>query len=398
MPTVKLTVNGRMVEESVEARTHLADFLRERLTLTATHLRCEQGACGACTILIDGQPARSCITYVGLCDGADVTTLEGLENDDVIVGLRHAFSAEHGLQCGYCTPGMLVTARDIVLRLPEADDDRVRLELSGNLCRCTGYVGIVRAIRRVMDQQRKGELTVREGVHAPIGPVGARPAKPQAAMPVAAPVGTDGPAPSGAGAERELGLAGRQPNIEVRQSFTVSRPPDETWSFLSDTARVVRSLPGASLTDNSSDDRLTGAMRIKLGPITANFTGVARIGRDDRNRRGTIVGSGSDRMGGSHASGELEYEVVPSSEGTRVQLVVRALLTGPLAQFSRSGIVEDLIGRITATFAQNLEAQLRGAPLDQTADQTSLAAGSLLWQVIVSRIKRLFAKAVGRER
>jgi aerobic carbon-monoxide dehydrogenase small subunit len=181
---VKLTVNGRAVEESVEPRMHLADFLRECLNLTATHLRCEQGACGACTLLIDGQPARSCITYAVLCDGAEITTLEGLEHDPIMVALRRAFSLEHGLQCGYCTPGMLMTARDIVLRLPEADAARIRLELSGNLCRCTGYAGIVRAISRVLDERRRGTLAVVAPRNAPLGPVGARPIE---ARPASAP-------------------------------------------------------------------------------------------------------------------------------------------------------------------------------------------------------------------
>src|SRR6516164_6365879 len=136
MKAVGLTVNGLPVIETVEPRTHLADLLRERLGLTGTHLRCEQGACGACTLLIDGQPVRSCITYAVLCEGAQITTIEGLEDDPVMTALRQAFTAEHGLQCGFCTPGMLITARDIVTRLPAADQRRVRLELSGNLCRC----------------------------------------------------------------------------------------------------------------------------------------------------------------------------------------------------------------------------------------------------------------------
>jgi aerobic carbon-monoxide dehydrogenase small subunit len=174
MTAVKLIVNARAVEEIVEPRMHLADLLRERLNLTATHLRCEQGVCGACTLLIDGEPARSCITYAVLCDGAEITTLEGLEHDATIVALRRAFSLEHALQCGYCTPGMLITARDIVLRLPDADAARIRLELSGNLCRCTGYVGIVRAIGRVLDERRRGELPAPRRDAAPLGPVGAR--------------------------------------------------------------------------------------------------------------------------------------------------------------------------------------------------------------------------------
>src|SRR5215831_4932246 len=151
MTSIEITVNERKISADVTPRLHLADFLRERENLTATHLRCEQGACGACTVLIDGQPARSCITYAVLCEGAQITTIEGLEDDPVMIALRRAFTAEHGLQCGFCTPGMLITARDIVTRLPDADERRVRLELSGNLCRCTGYVGIVRAIRRVLD-------------------------------------------------------------------------------------------------------------------------------------------------------------------------------------------------------------------------------------------------------
>jgi carbon-monoxide dehydrogenase small subunit len=147
---VSITVNGRRVQALVEPRTHLADFLREQQGLTGTNLGCEHGVCGACTIEIDGAPARSCITFVAACDGAAVRTVEGFEDDAVMAGLRAAFTAEHALQCGYCTPGMLVTARDIVTRLPDADEARIRKELSGNLCRCTGYMGIVRAIQRVL--------------------------------------------------------------------------------------------------------------------------------------------------------------------------------------------------------------------------------------------------------
>jgi Aerobic-type carbon monoxide dehydrogenase, small subunit CoxS/CutS homologs len=152
--TITLTVNGKAVTAAVEPRTHLADFLRERQLLTGTHLGCEHGVCGACTILIDGEPARSCITYAVACDGRSVTTVEGLDQDPVAAELREAFSVEHGLQCGFCTPGMLVAARDVVLRRPDANDTQIRVEMSGNLCRCTGYVGIVNAIRRVLDARK----------------------------------------------------------------------------------------------------------------------------------------------------------------------------------------------------------------------------------------------------
>jgi len=152
---ITLTVNGHPIEASVEPRTHLADFLRESQGLTGTNLGCEHGVCGACTIEIDGAPSRSCITYAVACDGAKVKTIEGFDDDPVMAQLRDAFTAEHALQCGYCTPGMLVTARDIVLRLPDADEARIRKELAGNLCRCTGYMGIVSAIQRVLIARRR---------------------------------------------------------------------------------------------------------------------------------------------------------------------------------------------------------------------------------------------------
>ena len=150
--TVNLTVNGKRVSAQVEPRTSLADFLRDHLQLTGTHIGCEHGVCGACTVSIDGAPARSCISFALACEGAQVRTIEGFDHDAAMAALRAAFKAEHALQCGYCTPGMLVTARDIVLRLPDADEARIRKELSGNLCRCTGYVGIVRAIRLAAEQ------------------------------------------------------------------------------------------------------------------------------------------------------------------------------------------------------------------------------------------------------
>ena len=144
---LSLTVNGTPVQVTVPARTSLADLLREHLHLTGTHLGCEHGVCGACTVLVDGEPVRSCIALAPSCDGAEVVTVEGLQGPTADA-VREAFSAEHGLQCGFCTPGMLVTAVDVVERRPHATADEIRLELCGNLCRCTGYVNIVRAIER----------------------------------------------------------------------------------------------------------------------------------------------------------------------------------------------------------------------------------------------------------
>jgi carbon-monoxide dehydrogenase small subunit len=153
MTTITLHVNGRARRAESEDRSSLVDHLREQLGLTGTHIGCEHGVCGACTVQLDGAPVRSCITLAASCQGRALRTVEGFDGDPVMAQLRAAFSAEHALQCGYCTPGMLITAHDIVTRLPQADEARIRLELAGNLCRCTGYRGIVRAIQGVLAER-----------------------------------------------------------------------------------------------------------------------------------------------------------------------------------------------------------------------------------------------------
>ena len=151
---ISLDVNGCLVEASVEPRQSLADFLRENLALTGTHLGCEHGICGACTVFINGVPARSCIARAVSCEGEEIKTIEGFVDDPWMEAIREKFSSEHALQCGFCTPGMLVTAYDITKRIPDADEARIRVELAGNLCRCTGYKGIVNAIKGVLKDQK----------------------------------------------------------------------------------------------------------------------------------------------------------------------------------------------------------------------------------------------------
>lgn len=149
--SVSLTVNGRPVEATVEPRLSLADFLRLELRLTATHLGCEHGVCGACTVLIDGEPARSCIALTVSLRGAQITTLEGLADDPAMQVIKQAFHDKHGLQCGFCTSGMLISTRDLLKRTPNPSENTVRDGLSGNLCRCTGYQGIVRAVLKAAE-------------------------------------------------------------------------------------------------------------------------------------------------------------------------------------------------------------------------------------------------------
>ena len=149
--SVSLTVNGRPVETTVEPRLSLADFLRLELRLTATHLGCEHGVCGACTVLIDGEPSRSCIALTVSLSDAQITTLEGLADDPAMQVIKQAFHDKHGLQCGFCTSGMLISTRDLLKRTPNPSENTVRNGLSGNLCRCTGYQGIVRAVLKAAE-------------------------------------------------------------------------------------------------------------------------------------------------------------------------------------------------------------------------------------------------------
>ena len=145
---ISLSVNGAPADGLVEARKTLADFIREELELTGTKLGCEQGVCGACTVLLDGQAVRSCLLFAVQCEGAEVTTVEGLAADPDFDRVRQAFSDNHALQCGFCTPGMLVTTKALLPTLDgSSDETRIREGLSGNICRCTGYQGIVEAVR-----------------------------------------------------------------------------------------------------------------------------------------------------------------------------------------------------------------------------------------------------------
>lgn len=151
LANVAFTLNGKACRAQFAPRTQLADVLRDTLNLTGTHVGCEQGVCGACTVLLDGEPIRSCITLGASVEGRSVTTIEGMDVP-AARALREAFKREHGLQCGFCTPGMIIAAVDLLQRIPHPSEDVIRREMSGNLCRCTGYMGIVKAIVRASEQ------------------------------------------------------------------------------------------------------------------------------------------------------------------------------------------------------------------------------------------------------
>lgn len=411
MKTISLKVNGKTVSASVEPRTHLADFLRDTLNLTGTHLGCEHGVCGACTLNIDGVPARSCITLAIACDGASITTIEGLDEDPIMHVLRKAFSREHGLQCGYCTPGMLASARDVVIRMPDAAERDIRVAMSGNLCRCTGYVGIVRAIQSVIAERKAQGLSSPVNPTTALGPVGSGHAKPTAASGAAA-------AQPAAGATKRTELAGAlqrttagrsttapvmgKPQTTLHQSFSVDHRRDKVWDFFGRLGEVTTCLPGTSLLDTPTDNHVETRIRIKVGPIIAEFEGMADVVRDPSSYSGMIHGSARDIRSSSTTRGEIRYVLVEENGGsaTRVNIEVGFTLTGPLAQFSRSSIVQDIAKRMTGAFAQNLQARLNqgdsGAARTGRAAVSEFNAGSLMFSVLWDRIKTFFRTLFGR--
>jgi carbon-monoxide dehydrogenase small subunit len=408
--SIRLTVNGRPVAAEVEPRLHLADFLRERLLLTGTHIGCEHGVCGACTVEIDGEIARSCITYAVSCEGAHVRTIEGFDDDPLMARLRKAFTEEHALQCGYCTPGMLIAARDLVRRRARLSRDEIRVAMSGNLCRCTGYVGIVNAIERVMAEEPAGAAApagYRTWLGPPPGPSG------------------DG-APAAASAPAELRkvaaekpaaptrtAAGQRPQIKVTtsapadigaatqltQSFHLAHPREAVWALISDPATLAACMPGMSLEGPPEGNRVRGRMSVKLGPIAASFAGEAEIQRFDAEYRQIVEGRGGDRRSASMVSGRIDCHLTeePSAggaPGTRVEVTIGYVLTGALAQFGRSALVRDVASRLGEAFAANLDAQLESPGARPPVRE--LSGFSLVFAVLIARLKALAGRLFGR--
>jgi aerobic-type carbon monoxide dehydrogenase small subunit (CoxS/CutS family)/carbon monoxide dehydrogenase subunit G len=360
MHAVTLSVNGAEHTLLVEPRTHLADALREQLNLTGTHLGCEQGVCGACTVLIDGVPQRSCIAYAVDCEGSHITTIEGFDADETMAALREAFSAHHALQCGFCTSGMLMTARDIVLRLGDVDEARIREELSGNLCRCTGYVGIVNAVRAVV----AGRTPQSAAVVVPAAPLTSR----------AAPAVAHQPPPA-------FSEANGGTMLEEVVHLTIS--PETAWAAVSDLRRVASCVPGVQL-DSLDGDHVTGRMTLALGPIRASFSGEGIVSLDEASRTGRLRGGGRD--GASRADGEMSWVVAPGRQsGSDVTVRLSWRLTGPLAQFGRAALVQDLVRRITQDFARNLDAMVAG---EAPPPARPVGLFALLWALLKARVLR----------
>ncbi|WP_156120226.1 2Fe-2S iron-sulfur cluster-binding protein, partial [Aeromonas finlandensis] len=313
---INLEVNGKPVSVLVEDRTSLADLLRDELNLTGTHLGCEHGICGACTFEINGKPSRSCITLAKNCHNAKIRTIEGYEDDPVTNALRDAFSENHALQCGFCTPGMLASAREIVVLGLNNDEETIRTAMSGNLCRCTGYMGIIKSVRSV--------LAKRESL---IGTIDTEVKK------IVPPHTYAGELPT---FERRIGKLDKQiqstqdhddDNNRIVENIVLSHSIDNVWTLMCNVEQVVNCVPGARLLGQDGDD-LKILMEASFGAISASFKGDGCFTFNDSDHTGRFEGRGKDSRSGSGASGALSFKLEPKGDGCILNLVATYEVTG----------------------------------------------------------------------
>ena len=403
MTTLKLKVNGHSITTDVAPRVHLADFLREAQGLTGTHLGCEHGVCGACTVEIDGQIVRSCITYAVGCEGANVRTIEGFDEDPLMARLRAAFTAEHALQCGYCTPGMLIAARDLISRRGRVPEREIREEMSGNLCRCTGYVGIVRAIERVMaEMELPASISPQKtGWLGPLpGPTGDVPLRLRSHPAPAAVASLPRPLIRPVAA---IPIEVTTSNVRVEnrfnrmtQSFTLPHSRELVWLCMSDLAKTIACVPGALFDGElSADGSFKAGMSVALGTIRTLFKGTGTFAADAGSYTCKLTGKGRDDRGPSSAQGELAYRLSEAGpNATRIDVDIAYALTGPLAQFGRPSLVQAAVSAIAVAFASNVDAAVAGRAVSSSAGLApikGLSVFRLVWALLTSRLRDMFS-------
>ena len=361
---VTVTVNGRAVTLAVAPRTTLSDVLRDRLGLTGTHVGCEHGVCGMCTVLLDGEAVRACLLFAVQCDGASLTTVEGLGSADDQHPLQQAFSHHHALQCGFCTPGMLMSSYDL-LAGGTYSPDTLPEDMSGVLCRCTGYRGHPRRGRR-----RRGD------------PPRRRPATPRrrAAGARRAHSGTSA-------AWRRRHPVSVAPRRRPRRSRSRSGTPtatvsvrselasgvDDVWAVLADFDRLAACLPGAEMTADLGDDRYRGRATVGLGPVSLRFEGLAHVVEHDPSaRRMRVLAQGTDR-GGSSTQAVIRLAADPAEGGGTVLWADADVhLSGRVAQFGRA-LAGDVSRRLFEQFAEAVDEAARTGEAPTTRTQPAAA-------------------------
>jgi carbon-monoxide dehydrogenase small subunit len=373
-----LTVNGQPVRLQLPPRVTLADALRDHLKLTGTHLGCEHGVCGMCTVLVEGQAARSCLLFACQLDGAEVITVEGLGRPDDLHPLQRAFGERHALQCGFCTPAFLLSAYDLLSRRPDVPPDALPAELSGVLCRCTGYRNILAAVQEVAAAYRDGSLPG-PGNCAPAGSSVVE--KSPAGPPPRLASGGDGPEPE------QVTLPSGPPTFTTTVTSTLAVPSAAVWRVLSDVHRVAQCLPGAELTEDLGNDRYRGRARVGVGPVRLSFLGLAQVtGRDEASRTLRVLAHGRD-TGGAQTQAAIEVRAEPDGDGCRLTAEARVYLTGRIAQFGRA-----LAGDVSRRLFEQFAAAVQQAATTGATPQRPPAAPSafrLLLGALADRLRAL---------
>jgi aerobic-type carbon monoxide dehydrogenase small subunit (CoxS/CutS family)/carbon monoxide dehydrogenase subunit G len=377
---VTLTVNGTPTRLAVPARLTLADALRDHLGLTGTHLGCEHGVCGMCTVLVDGEAARACLLFACQVDGSDVVTVEGLGRPDDLHPLQEAFGRHHGLQCGFCTPGFLLSSYDLLNHEPAVKRDDLPEELSGVICRCTGYRNIIDAVADVAEQHPDGLPGPRNcATRTLVGRTGAVAGNstPQFAEPPAA------EAPPGEARPSEIILPTGEPTIHVDITTDLDARPDDVAAVLADIPLLARCLPGAELTEDLGDGWYRGRAGVALGPVRLSFSCVAQVAVSG-NDYVHAVAQGSDASGG-RAQADIRLRAEPGESGTRLHADAAVFLTGRIAQFGRS-LAGDVSRRMFEQFAKSVESVANGA--DTVHSPTPPSALRLLGGTVRDRLRQ----------
>ena len=391
---VALTVNGRAVTVAVSPRTTLSDVLRDRLGLTGTHVGCEHGVCGMCTVLLDGEAVRACLLFALQCEGAALTTVEGLGSAEDQHPLQQAFSHHHGLQCGFCTPGMLMSSYDL-LAGGTYRADTLAEDMSGVLCRCTGYRGILAAVTDVADWARDQ-------------PDGLPP--PRAAVPAALVGRTSGAgdgssltsdvssSPSSDAApekivDDEVPAPTGPPSATVEVRSELASPVEDVWAVLADFSRLAACLPGAEMTADLGDGRYRGRASVALGPVSLRFEGLARVVEFDADEhRMQVLARGADR-GGSSTQAVIRLAADAHGTGTMLRADADVHLSGRIAQFGRA-LAGDVSRRLFEQFAAAVdEAAATGeAPTPGTGPSPLRLAVTAAVAAARARLRRLLAR------
>ena len=348
---VTFTVNGTPVSLHVPARMTLADALRERLGLTGTHLGCEHGVCGMCTILVDGDAARACLLFAVQIDGSHLTTVEGLGRPDDLHPLQESFGRHHGLQCGFCTPGFLMSSYDLLSHEPNVDRKDLPEELSGVICRCTGYRNIIDAVDDVATSHRDGlPQPTNCGHRTLVGRGGAGSTAP-ASEPEEAAAATEQDQP------QEITLPSGEPTIAIELTGSLGSSLSDVGKVFDDVRLLARCLPGAELTDDLGQGWYRGRARVALGPIRLSFNSIAHLLVHESDRM-HLLAQGSDASGG-RAQAEIQLSAYPDGNGTRLEARARVFLVGRIAGFGRS-LAGDVSRRMFEDFATALDQAARG--------------------------------------